>query len=164
MPHRAMRRAAEARAACWRISAIWRRCWITLAGRSIRRHWSPGRGGGRKASRGGCSTRSYLANLGSGQVDLAVDHTENCHLFWASARDALAAAAREELHIIFPTRATLNVSRSSPILPKRPPMPPLFRFGRSCRKPWCAKGSPGCPSDGHGYPVLGEPLAQARRA
>ncbi|GHC93896.1 NUDIX domain-containing protein [Novosphingobium pokkalii] len=110
-------------------------------------------------------TRFYLANLGSGQVDLAVDHTENCHLFWASARDALAAAAREELHIIFPTRRNLerlalfadfaDAAAHAAAFPVRPIVPQtVVREGQ----PWLSI------PDGHGYPVLGEPLAQARRA
>ena len=53
-------------------------------------------------------TRFYLADLGTGAVELAVDATENTRLFWTSARDALAAADRGELSLIFPTRRNLE--------------------------------------------------------
>lgn len=53
-------------------------------------------------------TRFYLADLGTGAVDIAVDATENTHLFWITARDALAAADRGEISVIFPTRRNLE--------------------------------------------------------
>jgi 8-oxo-dGTP pyrophosphatase MutT (NUDIX family) len=53
-------------------------------------------------------TRFYLADLGTGAVDLAVDATENTRLFWISARDALARADSGELSVIFPTRRNLE--------------------------------------------------------
>lgn len=53
-------------------------------------------------------TRFYLADLGTGAVDLLVDETENTHLFWASAAEALAMAERGEIKVIFPTRRNLE--------------------------------------------------------
>lgn len=53
-------------------------------------------------------TRFYLADLGTGAVDIAVDATENTRLFWITARDALAAADRGEIAVIFPTRRNLE--------------------------------------------------------
>ncbi|GGC27002.1 NUDIX hydrolase [Novosphingobium marinum] len=53
-------------------------------------------------------TRFFLADLGTGAVDIAVDATENSRLFWTSARDALAAADGGDLHVIFPTRRNLE--------------------------------------------------------
>ena len=53
-------------------------------------------------------TRFYLADLGTGAVELAVDETENTRLFWISARDALARADSGELSVIFPTRRNLE--------------------------------------------------------
>lgn len=53
-------------------------------------------------------TRFYLADLGTGAVELAVDATENTRLFWISARDALARADSGELSVIFPTRRNLE--------------------------------------------------------
>lgn len=53
-------------------------------------------------------TRFYLADLGTGAVDVAVDETENTRLFWTSAKDALAMADRGEISVIFPTRRNLE--------------------------------------------------------
>lgn len=53
-------------------------------------------------------TRFYLADLGTGEVDIAVDATENTHLFWASAREALRLADEGQISVIFPTRRNLE--------------------------------------------------------
>lgn len=53
-------------------------------------------------------TRFYLANLGTGAVDVSIDHAENTHLFWTSAQGALEAAERGEIKVIFPTRRNLE--------------------------------------------------------
>lgn len=53
-------------------------------------------------------TRFYLANLGTGAVDVSIDHSENTHLFWTSAQGALDAAERGEIKLIFPTRRNLE--------------------------------------------------------
>ena len=53
-------------------------------------------------------TRFYLADLGTGAVDITVDATENTRLFWTTAADALNAADRGEISIIFPTRRNLE--------------------------------------------------------
>lgn len=53
-------------------------------------------------------TRFYLANLGTGAVDVSIDQTENTQLFWTSAQGALDAAARGEIKLIFPTRRNLE--------------------------------------------------------
>lgn len=53
-------------------------------------------------------TRFYLHDLGTGNVDMTVDATENTRLFWISARDALARADSGELSVIFPTRRNLE--------------------------------------------------------
>ncbi len=52
--------------------------------------------------------RFYLVDLGTGNVEIAVDETENEHLFWVSATEALNMADRGELSIIFPTRRNLE--------------------------------------------------------
>ncbi len=57
---------------------------------------------------GSFDTRFYLADLGTGAVDITVDLTENTHLFWASAAEALAMADRGEISVIFPTRRNLD--------------------------------------------------------
>lgn len=53
-------------------------------------------------------TRFYLADLGTGAVDLLVDQTENTHLFWVSASEALRMADAGEIQVIFPTRRNLE--------------------------------------------------------
>jgi 8-oxo-dGTP pyrophosphatase MutT (NUDIX family) len=53
-------------------------------------------------------TRFYLANLGTGNVEVSIDHAENTQLFWTSAQGALDAAEREEIKLIFPTRRNLE--------------------------------------------------------
>ena len=53
-------------------------------------------------------TRFYLADLGTGAVEIAVDAGENTRLFWTSAADALIAADRGEIDVIFPTRRNLE--------------------------------------------------------
>ncbi|HOB13466.1 MAG TPA: NUDIX domain-containing protein [Novosphingobium sp.] len=53
-------------------------------------------------------TRFYLTDLGTGAVDLLVDFTENTHLFWASAAEALRMADAGDIKIIFPTRRNLE--------------------------------------------------------
>jgi 8-oxo-dGTP pyrophosphatase MutT (NUDIX family) len=57
---------------------------------------------------GSFDTRFYLADLGTGAVNIAVDATENTHLFWASAAEALAMADRGDISVIFPTRRNLE--------------------------------------------------------
>jgi 8-oxo-dGTP pyrophosphatase MutT (NUDIX family) len=53
-------------------------------------------------------TRFYLADLGTGAVDISVDATENTRLFWITAKEALQKADRGELSLIFPTRRNLE--------------------------------------------------------
>ena len=53
-------------------------------------------------------TRFYLADLGTGAVEITADLSENTHLFWISAQGALEAAAKGEIKLIFPTRRNLE--------------------------------------------------------
>ncbi|GMN02938.1 NUDIX domain-containing protein [Erythrobacter sp. MTPC3] len=53
-------------------------------------------------------TRFYLADLGTGAVDVSIDNSENTRLFWVSAQGALDAAERGEIKLIFPTRRNLE--------------------------------------------------------
>ncbi len=53
-------------------------------------------------------TRFYLANLGTGDVDVSIDQAENTRLFWVSAQGALDAAEHGEIKLIFPTRRNLE--------------------------------------------------------
>jgi len=53
-------------------------------------------------------TRFYLANLGTGAVDVSIDNSENTKLFWTSAQGTLDAAQTGEIKLIFPTRRNLE--------------------------------------------------------
>jgi 8-oxo-dGTP pyrophosphatase MutT (NUDIX family) len=53
-------------------------------------------------------TRFYLADLGTGAVEVSIDQSENTRLFWVSAQGALEAADRGEIKLIFPTRRNLE--------------------------------------------------------
>ncbi|MFC4296026.1 NUDIX domain-containing protein [Novosphingobium tardum] len=53
-------------------------------------------------------TRFYLYDIGTGAVDLMVDATENTHLFWATAQEALDLADSGKIMVIFPTRRNLE--------------------------------------------------------
>lgn len=53
-------------------------------------------------------TRFYLANLGTGDVEVSTDQAENTRLFWVSAQGALDMAERGEIKLIFPTRRNLE--------------------------------------------------------
>jgi 8-oxo-dGTP pyrophosphatase MutT (NUDIX family) len=110
-------------------------------------------------------TRFYLADLGTGAVEIAVDETENTHLFWTTATDALAAAERGELTVIFPTRRNLerlaqfatfaeaaeDCRRHHPVRT----ITPFLSVEDGTR--WLR-----IPADA-GYPVTGEPLDHAMR-
>ena len=53
-------------------------------------------------------TMFYLADLGTGAVEIEVDETENTRLFWVTAAEALAMADRGDIGLIFPTRRNLE--------------------------------------------------------
>lgn len=64
-------------------------------------HWCPMRDGSFDA-------RFFLADLGTGAVDIQVDATENTRLFWTSAANAIAMAEAGEISVIFPTLRNLD--------------------------------------------------------
>ncbi|WP_197411118.1 NUDIX domain-containing protein [Novosphingobium sp. FSW06-99] len=109
-------------------------------------------------------TRFYLADVGTGALDLVVDATENRHLFWASAQEALRLADAGRIKVIFPTRRNLE----------RLALWPDFASARTHAlateiriiSPWqeMREGVPWLviPADA-GYPVDGEPLGNAMR-
>lgn len=109
-------------------------------------------------------TRFYLADLGTGAVDVSIDHSENTHLFWTSARGALEAADRGEIKLIFPTRRNLErlalfasfaeAKAQAEAIPVRTIMPQIVeRDG----KPWLTILADA------GYPVTGELLEHVAR-
>jgi 8-oxo-dGTP pyrophosphatase MutT (NUDIX family) len=109
-------------------------------------------------------TRFFLADLGTGAVEVAVDATEHTHLFWASAADALAMADRGEITVIFPTRRNLErlaqfsdfagARAHAEAIPSELIVP---RFEQREGERWL------CIPDDRGYPITGQPLATARR-
>lgn len=110
-------------------------------------------------------TRFYLADLGTGAVELEIDATENTHLFWTSAADALDSAGRGELSVIYPTRRNLErlaqfgsfseARAHAEAIPVRTITPWMEeRAGER----WLA-----IPADA-GYPIDGEPLTSVARA
>lgn len=59
-------------------------------------------------AQGTFDARFFLADLGTGAVDITVDATENTRLFWTSASGALKLAEAGEISVIFPTRRNLD--------------------------------------------------------
>jgi 8-oxo-dGTP pyrophosphatase MutT (NUDIX family) len=53
-------------------------------------------------------TRFYLADLGTGAVEIEADNSETSRLFWSSAQGALDMADTGEIKLIFPTRRNLE--------------------------------------------------------
>jgi len=53
-------------------------------------------------------TRFYLVDLGTGDVDVSTDNSENTRLFWTTAQGALEMAETGEIKLIFPTRRNLE--------------------------------------------------------
>lgn len=109
-------------------------------------------------------TRFYLANLGTGAVDVSIDHAENTHLFWTTAQGALDAAARGEIKLIFPTRRNLErlalfgsyeeARAQAEAIPVRTIMPQVVEHDG---QPWLTILTDA------GYPVTGELLETVAR-
>ena len=109
-------------------------------------------------------TRFYLADVGTGALDLVVDATENRHLFWATARAALDFADSGRIKVIFPTRRNLdrlaqwpdfNAARAHALATPIRTISPWMEQRQGV--PWLV-----IPADA-GYPVDGEPLESAAR-
>lgn len=109
-------------------------------------------------------TRFYLADLGTGAVELEIDGSENTHLFWASAAGALDMAARGELSVIFPTRR--NLERLAQFASFEEARAHAEAIPVKTITPWMEErdGEPWLriPDDA-GYPVAGEPLTMVAR-
>jgi 8-oxo-dGTP pyrophosphatase MutT (NUDIX family) len=109
-------------------------------------------------------TRFFVTDLGTGAVDITVDATENTRLFWTSAAEALAMADRGEIAVIFPTRR--NLERLALYADHAAALAdiaahPVARIHPSLEDrddgEWLVIAA------GHGYPVLGQPRATAKR-
>lgn len=109
-------------------------------------------------------TRFYLADLGTGAVDIAVDQTENTRLYWITAQGALDAAATGDLSIIYPTRRNLErLAQFASFVEaaedcERYPVQTITPFlSVEGERQWLR-----IPDDA-GYPVTGEPLQDVMR-
>lgn len=109
-------------------------------------------------------TRFYLADLGTGAVEIEIDATENTHLFWVSAEEALVRTERGEMEVIFPTRRNLErlaqfasfaeARAQAEAIPVKTITPWLEQRDGA---PWLA-----IPQDA-GYPIDGEPITSVQR-
>lgn len=128
---------------------------LDLARLTLYAHWSA-------PVKTGFDTRFFITNLGTGAVDIAVDATENTRLFWVSARDALDMAEAGEISAIFPTKRNLDrlsLFSSFEEALAHVEQHPVQRIGTYTAmrdgEEWLMI------PDGHGYPVLGQPMASA---
>ncbi|WP_373475309.1 NUDIX domain-containing protein [Sphingorhabdus sp.] len=109
-------------------------------------------------------TRFYLVDAGNTTPLATVDHTENRALFWASAAEVLEKADRGEIMVIFPTRRNLerlaifgSFDAAAAHAAEHPVSTVLTYIDKREDGNWL------CIPDGHGYPVLQEPIASALR-
>jgi 8-oxo-dGTP pyrophosphatase MutT (NUDIX family) len=109
-------------------------------------------------------TRFYLVDAGNSAPLATVDHTENRALFWASAAQALQSADTGKIRIIFPTRRNLerlalfgSFDAAAAHAAQHPVSTVLTYVEKREDGSWL------CIPDGHGYPVLEEPMASAMR-
>lgn len=109
-------------------------------------------------------TRFYLANLGTGAVEIEADLSENTHLFWTTAQGALDSAETGDIKIIFPTRRNLErlalfgsfdeAKAQADAIPVRTITPYM---AEAEGKTWLNIG------EDLGYPVTGEPFDTVMR-
>jgi hypothetical protein len=109
-------------------------------------------------------TRFYLVDAGNTAPLATVDHTENRALFWASATEVLEKADRGEVKIIFPTRRNLErlamfgcFDTAAAHAAEHPVATVQTYIDEREDGNWLSI------PDGHGYPVLAEPLGSAVR-
>ena len=109
-------------------------------------------------------TRFYLADVGTGALELAADATETSHVFWATAQEALDLADAGRIKVIFPTRRNLErlalwpdfaAAREHALATPVQTISPWSEMRDGVR--WLL-----IPSDA-GYPIFGEPLDGAMR-
>ncbi len=109
-------------------------------------------------------TRFYVAQCDAHDHVVEVDATENRHLFWATATQALAMADEGKVKLIFPTRRNLErLAQFGSIAEARAH---IERFPARMIMPFVEErdGQPHlCIPDDLGYPVTSEPMGQAMR-
>ena len=109
-------------------------------------------------------TRFYIADIGTGAVEIEADLSENTHLFWCTAQGALDRADAGEIKLIYPTRRNLErlalfsdftgARKQAQAVSVRTITP--FATERDGRR-WLEI------EDHHGYPVTGEPFDTVAR-
>ena len=109
-------------------------------------------------------TRFYLADLGTGAVEIEADLSENTRLFWVSAAGALEMAEQGEIKLIFPTRRNLErlalfntfaeAKAQAEAIPVRPIIPQIDTSGA---KPMLTI------MEDAGYPITSELLESVAR-
>ncbi|MEE9434393.1 MAG: NUDIX hydrolase [Sphingorhabdus sp.] len=109
-------------------------------------------------------TRFYLVDAGDAELNAVVDATENKMLFWASAQEVLSLANDRKVKIIFPTRRNLerlaqfdSFDAAAAHAGEYPVTTVLTYVDDRADGKYLAI------PDGHGYPVIAEPIAQAMR-
>lgn len=110
-------------------------------------------------------THFFLADLGTGAVDVAVDATENSNLFWASAQEAIAMADKGAISVIFPTQR--NLERLALYADFEQARAHALAHPPRMITPWVEQydGEDHLTfRDDCGYPVIRESLATAKRA
>lgn len=109
-------------------------------------------------------TRFFVHNLGTGAVDVEVDATENTRLFWSSAANTLRLADKGEVSVIFPTRRNLDRLALFGSFEDACNQIEQFPVQRIHARQEDREGQTWLViPEGHGYPVLGQPLADVRR-
>lgn len=109
-------------------------------------------------------TRFYVAQCCDHDHIIAVDATENRHLFWATAAEALAMADADKVKLIFPTRR--NLERLALFADFGAAQGHIAQYPSQMIMPFIEDrdGQPHlCIPEGLGYPVTSEPMGQAMR-
>lgn len=113
---------------------------------------------------GAFDTRFYLADLGTGSVDIAADGTESARLCWTSAADMLSAISRGEASALFPT--VCNLQRLAQFASFAEARAHAAAVAPELIVPW-AETIAGteylCIPTDRGYPETRRPLAEVRR-
>lgn len=109
-------------------------------------------------------TRFYIAGCDCHDHVVEVDATENRHLFWATAAEALAMADQGKIKLIFPTRR--NMERLAQFASMEEALDHIAQYPSRMIMPFVEErdGVPHlCIPDDMGYPVTGEPMGRAMR-
>lgn len=109
-------------------------------------------------------TRFFIAQCDAHDHVVEVDATENRHLFWATAAEALAMADEGKVKLIFPTRR--NLERLAQFASLADARDHIARYPARMIMPFIEErdGEPHlCIPDDLGYPVTSEPIGKAMR-